>query len=185
MTLPDWSTLPTPRDDGAADHLSGRVLPPVALPATGGDRVRLDRLLGRTILYLYPFTGMPGRALPEGWDDIPGARGCTPQTCAFRDHFADLRAAGARHVHGVSTQSAAAQAEVVARLALPYRLLSDEGLALAHALGLPTLQVEGRVMLKRMAIVVDDAVITAVFYPVFPPDRNAGDVLAWLRANPA
>ena len=116
---------------------------------------------------------------------IPGARGCTPQTCAFRDLFADLRAAGAHHVFGLSTQSSTYQAQMASRLHLPFPVLSDEGLALTQALDLPTMEVAGLTLIKRLALIVDDARIGHVFYPVFPPDRNAGEVLAWLRSHPA
>ena len=139
---------------------------------------------GRTVVYAYPRTGQPGAALPTGWDDIPGARGCTPQSCAFRDHFADLKSADVSHVFGLSTQDNAYQTEAAERLHLPFPLLSDDKLALATALKLPTMQVEDMTLLKRMALVIDDARITHVFYPVFPPDRNASDVLAWLQAHP-
>ena len=115
---------------------------------------------------------------------IPGARGCTPQTCAFRDLFAELKAAGAAHVFGLSTQSNAYQTEMASRLHLPFPVLSDEKLALTRALDLPTMQVAGLTLIKRLALIIDDARITHVFYPVFPPDRNAGDVLAWLKENP-
>lgn len=137
------------------------------------------------MLYVYPMTGRPGVALPQGWDEIPGARGCTPQSCAFRDHFEELRSEGADNVFGLSTQQTVEQHEAAIRLHLPFRLLSDSELKLANALKLPCMIVEGRVMLKRMALVIDDGRIRHVFYPVFPPDRNAGDVLAWLRGNPS
>jgi peroxiredoxin (alkyl hydroperoxide reductase subunit C) len=139
---------------------------------------------GRTVVFAYPRTGEPGKiALVDDWDMIPGARGCTPQTCAFRDLFADLKAAGARHVFGLSTQSNAYQTEMASRLHLPFPVLSDEKLALTRALDLPTMQVAGLTMIKRLALIIDGARITHVFYPVFPPDRNAGDVLAWLKEN--
>jgi len=181
--LPD--DLPAPQDDGAARHLMGLKLPDVALFATDGAEVRLSELEGRTVVYVYPRTGRPGQALPTGWDAIPGARGCTPQSCAFRDHFAELKAAGAAHVFGLSTQDTAYQAEAVERLHLPFPILSDEQGALAKALRLPTLSAGNLTLLKRLAMVIDDGRITKVFYPVFPPDRNAGDVLAWLKHNPS
>ena len=137
------------------------------------------------MLYCYPMTGTPGNALPENWDEIPGARGCTPQSCAFRDHLAELVEVGVRHVHGISTQSVEELSEARERLGLPYALLSDENGTLAKALRLPTMDVEGRTMLKRLTMVVRDGTVAKVFYPVFPPDRNASDVLDWLRANPA
>ncbi len=180
----DWSRIPAPADDGAAAHLAGTRLPPLALTSTGGAPIDLSTLVGRTVVYTYPMTGRPGVALPEGWDMIPGARGCTPQSCAFSDHFAELQAAGARHVFGLSTQDTAYQREAAERLHLPFPLLSDDSLALTRALRLPTLTVEGCTLLARSAWIVDEGTITHVLYPVFPPDRNAGDVLAWLKANP-
>jgi len=181
----DWSKIPAPQDDGAARHLIGTTLPPVSLLATNDTMVTLAELSGRTVVFGYPRTGEPGKiALVDDWDMIPGARGCTPQTCAFRDLFADLKAAGAQHVFGLSTQSNAYQSEMAGRLHLPFPVLSDEALELTRALNLPTMEVAGLVMIKRLALVIDDGRITHVFYPVFPPDRNAGDVLAWLKANP-
>lgn len=180
----DWSKLPAPEDDGAARHLEGARFPDLALPATDGTSVNLGTLSGRTVVFAYPMTGKPGVALPDGWDLIPGARGCTPHACAFRDLHADLAAAGAARVFGLSAQSSSDQKEAADRLHLPFPLLSDEALALAGTLRLPVMEVEGRVLLKRLALVADDGVIVKVFYPVFPPDRNAGDVLAWLKASP-
>ena len=182
----DWSAIPAPPDDGAAAHLAGKMLPPIGLIATDHTVVTLSALPGRTILFAYPRTGEPGKiALIDDWDLIPGARGCTPQTCAFRDLHAELKAAGAGHVFGLSTQSNAYQTEMASRLHLPFPVLSDEKLELTRALGLPTLDVAGLTMIRRLALVVDAARITHVFYPVFPPDRNAADVLAWLNDNPA
>lgn len=180
----DWSKIPAPEDDGAAHHLTGMAIPPVSLRATNDTVVTLSELEGRTVVFGYPRTGEPGKiALVDDWDQIPGARGCTPQTCAFRDLFAELRAAGARQVFGLSTQSNDYQTEMASRLHLPFPVLSDHELDLVHALDLPTMEVAGLTMIKRLALVIDDARITHVFYPVFPPDRNAGDVLAWLKAN--
>ena len=181
----DWSKIPAPADDGGAAHLKGTKIPAVSLRATDDTVVDLSQLAGRTVVFGYPRTGEPGKvALVDDWDMIPGARGCTPQTCAFRDLFADLKAAGAAHVFGLSTQSNDYQAEMAARLHLPFPVLSDEELRLAEALRLPTMEVAGLTLIKRLALVVDDGRITHVFYPVFPPDRNAGDVLAWLKENP-
>lgn len=180
----DWSTLPVPEDDGAARHLAGAPVADVALPSTAGGDVSLATLPGRTVLFVYPMTGTPGVALPDGWDAIPGARGCTPHTCAFRDLHAELTEAGASAVFGLSTQTLAEQQATVERLHLPFPLLSDAGLELARAMTLPTMEVEGKTMIKRLAVIIDDGVIAHAFYPVFPPDRNAGDVLAWLKANP-
>jgi len=181
----DWSQIPAPVDDGAAAHLPGKVLPAIDLVATDDTSVTLSMLPGRTVLFAYPRTGEPGKiGLVEDWDLIPGARGCTPQTCAFRDLFAELKAAGARQVFGLSTQSNAYQAEMAARLHLPFPVLSDEKLRLTRALSLPTMEVAGLTLIKRLALIIDNGRIGHVFYPVFPPDRNAGEVLAWLRAHP-
>ena len=181
----DWSKIPAPDDDGAAAHLVGMTLPPIGLRATDDTMVTLSQLEGRTVVFGYPRTGEPNKvSLVEDWDMIPGARGCTPQTCSFRDLFGELKAAGASHVFGLSTQSNDYQIEMASRLHLPFPVLSDEKLELTSALDLPTMEVAGLTMIKRLALIVDDARITHVFYPVFPPDRNAGDVLAWLKDNP-
>lgn len=185
--LPDPNTLPpdlpAPQDDGQARHLPGRKLPSVELLATDGQRIDLAKLAGRTVVYIYPRTGQPGQPLPTGWDAIPGARGCTPQSCAFRDHYADIKALGVAHLFGLSTQDSDYQREAADRLHLPFPILSDAELELTRAINLPTFSVDGMTLLKRMALVIDDGVITKMFYPVFPPDRNAADVLAWLRAS--
>jgi peroxiredoxin (alkyl hydroperoxide reductase subunit C) len=182
----DWSKIPAPADDGAAAHLRGMAVPPISLLATDDSTVTLSELPGRSVVFGYPRTGEPGKiALVDDWDMIPGARGCTPQTCSFRDLFAELKAAGAAHVFGLSTQSNAYQAEMAARLHLPFAVLSDEKLALTHALDLPTMDVAGLTLIKRLTLVIDDGRITHVFYPVFPPDQNASDVLAWLKDNRA
>jgi peroxiredoxin len=181
MQLP--TDLPVPVDDGGARHLEGLALPRLALPATDGSMVDLAALEGRTIVYVYPRTGVPGEPSPEGWDAIPGARGCTPQSCGFRDHFAELKALGVARVYGLSTQSTDFQREVVERLHLPFAVISDAALALTRAIDLPTFTVAGMTLLKRMAWVIDDGVLTKVFYPVFPPDRNAAEVIAWLQAS--
>ena len=181
----DWSKIPAPTDDGSAAHLTGMKMPAVSLRATDDTAVDLSTLAGRTVVFAYPRTGEPGKvSLVDDWDMIPGARGCTPQTCSFRDLFAELRAAGAKQVFGLSTQSNAYQAEMAARLHLPFPVLSDEKLKLTEALQLPTMEVAGLTLIKRLALIVDDGRISHVFYPVFPPDRNAGDVLDWLKANP-
>jgi len=185
LTDVDWSKIPAPKDDGGAAHLSGMTIPPVRLRATDDTSVALAALAGRTVVFAYPRTGEPGKiGLVDDWDMIPGARGCTPQTCAFRDLFAELKAAGAAQVFGLSTQSNDYQIEMASRLHLPFPVLSDEALELTHALRLPTMSVAGLTLIKRLALVIDDARITHVFYPVFPPDRNAGDVLQWLQDNP-
>jgi peroxiredoxin len=179
--LPD--DLPVPRDDGAARHLAGAKLPDIALPATDGRQVDLAKLKGRTVVYIYPRTGRPGQAPPTGWDGIPGARGCTPQSCSFRDHFAELKRLGVAQLFGLSTQDLDYQREAVERLHLPFAILSDADLKLTHALGLPTFQADGMTLIRRMAWVIDDGVIAHVFYPVFPPDKSAEEVVAFLQAS--
>ncbi len=173
--------LPVPQDDGACDHLAGMKLPPIALQSTGGRRIDLSALKGTTVVYIYPRTGRPDQEVPPGWDAIPGARGCTPQSCAFRDHYQELEHAGASQVFGLSTQDTEYQREAAERLHLPFELLSDEGLAFARALKLPTFEVAGMRLIRRLTLIARDGKIEKVLYPVFPPDRNAGDVLDWLN----
>lgn len=173
--------LPVPEDDGAAGHLVDAAVPPIALTATTGESIRLADLPGRTVLFCYPRTGRPDEELPPGWNAIPGARGCTPEACGFRDahsQFADL---GVR-VLALSTQSPDYQLEMADRLHLLFPVLSDERLELTNALGLPTFETSGWTLLKRLTLVIDDGRISHVFYPVFPPDSHAAEVLAWLRA---
>ena len=174
--------LPVPLDDGACRHLAGMRLPSIALPSTRGRLLDLSKLGGTTVVYIYPRTGRPDQEVPAGWNAIPGARGCTPQSCAFRDHFGELQRAGAAQVFGLSTQESDYQREAAGRLHLPFELLSDGKLAFARALKLPTFEVEGMKLIKRITLIAREAEIVKVFYPVFPPDRNAGDVLAWLTA---
>ncbi|MGX7826445.1 peroxiredoxin [Actinokineospora sp. 24-640] len=177
--------LPHPTDDGAADHLVGTPMPALALPATTGGTLRVDRVpdgLDTLVLYAYPHAGAPGKPPPvPGWDLIPGTRGCTPEACGFRDHAADLRAAGAAVV-GLSTQDSAAQADLVERLRLPYPILSDADHELTDALRLPTFSAGGMRMVKRITLFIKAGVVTEVFYPVFPPDTHAASVLARLRS---
>jgi peroxiredoxin len=180
----DWSKIPAPVDDGGAAHLQGLPLPDVLLPATDGSNVSLAKLSGRVVVYAYPRTGTPDHiALVDNWDMIPGARGCTPQNCAFRDHFQELMVAGVTRVFALSTQDTAYQKEMAERLHLPFPVLSDAKLELTRAARLPTMEVAGQTLLKRFALVIDDGYITKVFYPVFPPDRNALEVATWLAAN--
>jgi peroxiredoxin len=185
IAAPDWSTLPIPQDDGAARHLTGLSVPSVPLPATDGSMVDLSLLAGRTVVYAYPRTGRPGEPNPDGWEAIPGARGCTPQTCAFRDQFAELRSLGVAHLFGLSTQDTAYQREAAERLHLPFAILSDDKLELTRALRLPTFTTHGMTLHKRLTLILRDGVIEHVFYPVFPPDQNAADVVAWLRGQGA
>jgi peroxiredoxin len=175
--------IPAPQDDGAAKHLAGMKLPDLTLPATDGPPVNLAKLKGRAVVYIYPRTGVPGVDLPPGWNDIPGARGCTPQSCGFRDHFDELKRLGVAQLYGLSTQDSAYQQEAATRLHLPFAILSDEKMALTRALKLPTFTTSDMILLKRMALVIDDGVITKAFYPVFPPDKNAAEVVAWLQAS--
>lgn len=181
--LPD---LPEPYDDGAADHLPGRRLPAVNLSATDGSTVVLDRLgPGRTIIYCYPLTGRADVHLPSDWDAIPGARGCTNEACDFRDHHADLLAAGVNAVYGLSTQTTEYQAELVERLHLPFPILADPDLRLAVDPALPTFNANGLTLYRRHTLVIRDGRIEHIFYPVFPPDQHASEVLTWLRAPEA
>ena len=175
--------IPVPKDDGAAKHLAGMKLPDLALPATSGPAVNLAKLAGRTVVYIYPRTGVPGVDTLPGWDHIPGARGCAPQSCSFRDHFGELKRLGVAQLYGLSTQDTAYQQEAATRLHLPFAILSDEKLALTKALRLPTFTTAGMTLFKRMALVIDDGKITKAFYPVFPPDKNAEEVIAWLQAS--
>lgn len=181
LVLPE--NLPAPPDDGGARHLTGLKLPELVLAATDGSQVDLSKLGGRTIVYIYPRTGVPGQALPTGWDMIPGARGCTPQSCSFRDHFGKLKKLGVARVFGLSTQNTDYQREAAERLHLPFPILSDAGLKLTREIRLPIFEVDGMTLLKRMVLIVDDGVITKVFYPVFPPDKSAGEVAGWLASS--
>lgn len=181
MSLPD--NLPRPEDDGGAKHLTGLRMPSVALPATTGELVDLSALPGRTIVYAYPMTGAPDVELPTGWNDIPGARGCTPQTLSFqeqKDVFATLGVA----VFGLSTQTPEYQKELSDRLKLSFAILSDAEFKLTEALRLPTMTVEGMRLIKRLTLVLNNGIIEHVFYPVFPPNKSAAEVLAWLQVHP-
>ena len=183
LKLPE--NLPVPQDDGAARHLAGTALPHIALAATDGSSVNLSKLEGRTVVYVYPRTGRPGQALPAGWDAIPGARGCTPQSCGFRDRFAELKGLGVAQLYGLSTQTTDYQREAVERLHLPFSILSDAAFKFSRALRLPMFEVDGMRLAKRLTLVIDKGIVAHVIYPVFPPDKSAADVIAWLRANAA
>lgn len=181
--LPD--DLPEPEDDGAADHLPGRTVPSVSLPATDGQSVDLSERSGRTVVYCYPKTGRPDEdVIPAGWDEIPGARGCTPEACSFRDHYRELRQLGVGEVYGLSVQSTAYQREARDRLDLPFHLLGDSDLEFARRLDLPTFEVAGERFLERLTLVLVDGRIDHVFYPVFPPDEHAEEVVRWLDTRP-
>jgi len=175
------ANLPRPTDDGGARHLTGMAMPDLELPSTANRRVNLSTISApRVVIYAYPMTGRPDRQLPEGWDDIPGARGCTPETCGFRDHYKDL-AKLHTEVFGVSTQDTPYQQEMVKRLEVPFEVLSDDRLLLTRALNLPTFTVDGMTLMKRLTLVVKNGRIEHVFYPVFPPDKHAEEVIAWLK----
>ena len=176
------ANLPVPQDDGAAEHLPGEPIPALVLPSSRGPVDRSEWAERRLVLYVYPRAGRPGRPMVPGWDAIPGARGCTPQSCAFRDHHAELAELGAR-VLGLSAQPQADQVEFAQRNEMPFPIVSDERLELEAALRLPTFEVGGLTLYKRITLVADDGAITKVFYPVFPPDRNAADVVAYLRGR--
>ncbi|MFB6117552.1 peroxiredoxin [Halosegnis sp.] len=180
--LPD--DLPEPEDDGAADHLLGMALPSVRLPATDGSTVDLAARSGRSVVYCYPMTGRPDQnVVPDGWDEIPGARGCTPESCGFRDHHDELQSVGANAVFGLSVQVSDYQREARDRLELPFELLSDAEFAFAEALELPTFTVDGNRYLQRLTLVVKNGTVEHAFYPVFPPDQHAGEVADWLAKN--
>ena len=181
-TLP--ANLPVPVDDGACDHLLGVALPSVSLTSTTGKAVNLSTHAGTLVIYFYPMLGRPDSPPLIGWNDIPGARGCTPQTCAFRDSYAELNQLGVE-VFGVSAQRLEDQQEAHARLQLPFALLNDGHLTLAQALKLPTFEYAGTRLIKRLTIIAKGGFIRKVFYPVFPPDNNAREVITWLIAQPA
>ena len=175
----DAEQLPVPEDDGACDHLPGTALPDIELTTTDADQVNFSSLSGLVVIFIYPRTGQPEVALPEGWAQIPGAMGCTPQACGFRDHHAELKALGAQ-IYGLSVQDGEYQQEAATRLELPYPLVSDEHFKLVDALKLPTFQAAGMKLTKRAALVVRDGIIEKVFYPVFPPGENAEQVIDYL-----
>jgi peroxiredoxin len=181
MELP--KDLPVPQDDGACDHLTGMSLPSITLRSTRGRAVDLSKLKGTTVVYIYPRTGRPDQELPTGWNAIPGARGCTPQSCAFRDHYQELKDLGVAELFGFSTQDTAYQQEAVERLHLPFEILSDEKLEFTQALNLPSFEVDGMQLIKRITLVMRDGKIVKVFYPVFPSDLNAQQVMDWLPTS--
>jgi peroxiredoxin len=177
--------LPAPEDDGAADHLPGLAIPALALPSTLGGTADLAELArGRLVAYAYPRTGTPGQPLIQGWDEIPGARGCTPQSCAYRDALAEFTRLGATVV-GISAQGTTEQEEFAEREHIPFQLLSDSALRLAAELRLPAFEAGGMTLYRRLTLVAEAGTIVRAFYPVFPPDRNAAEVLAWLATRPA
>jgi len=178
--------LPAPQDDGAARHLPGRTLPALTFPATDGNDIALDTVsTGRWVLFLYPLTGDPGLDMPRGWDQIPGARGCSQEACGFRDNLTALREHGAEQVLALSSDDARYQQNLVRRLGLPYPMLSDPKMSLAAALDLPTFRAHGWTLYKRLTLIVDGLTVEHAFYPIFPPDTHAAEVLDWLRAHPS
>lgn len=178
------ANLPRPVDDGKADHLRNMAVPHISLPSTAGRMVDLSNFNApRTVIYCYPMTGVPGKPLPAGWDMIPGARGCTPQTCGFRDHCEELSQLKA-NVYGLSTQTTEYQREMADRLHVPFEILSDSEFRLCDALRLPIFEVDGMRLVKRLTLIVRGGRIEHVFYPVFPPNESADQVLRWLRDNP-
>jgi len=176
--LPD--NLPVPEDDGACSHLPGTRIPSVPLTATNGEMVDLSVLPGTVVVYFYPMIGRPDSPPMAGWNEIPGARGCTPQSCAFRDRHTELNGFGAK-VFGVSAQPLDDQKEAKGRLELPFELLNDSQFVLTEAMHLPTFEYRESRLIKRLTIVAVDSIIRKVFYPVFPPDSNAEDVIGWLK----
>ena len=176
--------LPIPQDDGAANHLVGMSVPTLVLAATTGEGINLGDTNGRLVIYCYPMTGQPNVALPEGWDQIPGARGCTPQSCAFRDHYQELQSLGAEVV-GLSVQSTAYQQEMADRLHLPFPVVSDVDYQFQRALKLPTFVAAGMTLLKRITFIANDGVIEAVHYPIFPSDSDPAWVISHLKNTPA
>jgi peroxiredoxin len=182
LSLPD--NLPAPQDDGGCAHLPGLKAPQLALATTAGPAIDFSGLSGRSVIFCYPKTGVPGKPIAAAWDEIPGARGCTPQNCGFRDEYANLQRVGVKQLFGLSTQSTSYQQEAAERLHLPYLLVSDENLALTHALNLPTFDFDGETLIKRLTLILDDGVITQVLYPVFPPDKSAAQTLAWINQHP-
>jgi peroxiredoxin len=179
---PDFSKLPIPKDDGACNHLLGERLPTVMLASTDGNQLDLSAIQGKIVIYCYPMTKQPDLPIPDGWEQIPGAAGCTLQSCTFRDFNAELQALGVR-VYGLSTQDSSYQQEAVERLHLPFELLSDADFGFTNSLRLPTFEVEGKRLIKRITLIVNSGKIVKVFYPVFPPDKNAQAVLDWLVQN--
>ena len=177
----DWSAIPAPLDDGSADHLLGMRMPKVALPSTKGGAVSLDQLSGWHVIFFYPMTGRPDTALPAGWDGIPGARGCTPQSCSFRNLSQELASNGVSAIYGISTQTTEYQLEAATRLHLPFELLSDAELLLTGVLQLPTMEVSGMTLIKRLTLIIKNSRIKRMFFPVFPPDKNADDVLDFMK----
>ena len=173
----DWSKIPEPKLDFNLEHLNQLIIPDLKLNSTDDTTVSLSNLKGITVIYVYPMTGVPGKELPEGWDEIPGARGCTPQSCSFRDNFSKLKKLGVNNIFGLSTQSTEYQKELATRLHLPYPILSDEKLEFSKKLKLPMFKVLKMNLLKRITLILKDNKIIKYFYPIFPPTKNIEDVI--------
>jgi peroxiredoxin len=183
LLKPDWSKIPAPELDVSLEHLNNFIIPEIKLLSTSGDEIDLSKLNGLSIIYVYPMTGQPNIALPKGWDEIPGARGCTPQSCSFRDNFSELKKLNIKYIFGLSSQTTKYQKEMSERLHLPYPILSDEKLLFANALKLPTFKVDNMNLIKRITLITNNNKIIKYFYPVFPPDQNVNDVIFWLKES--
>lgn len=181
LLKPDWSKIPSPKKNASLEHLNNFLIPEIKLLSTSGDEVNLSKLVGLSIIYVYPMTGQPNVALPKGWDEIPGARGCTPQSCSFRDNFLELKKINIKNIFGLSSQTTEYQREMAERLHLPYSVLSDEKFKFANSLKLPTFKVENMDLIERVTLIIDNNKIIKYFYPVFPPDQNVNDVIFWLK----
>jgi len=183
LLKPDWSKIPAPELDVSLEHLNNFIIPEIKLLSTSVDEIDLSKLNGLSIIYVYPMTGQPNVALPKGWDEIPGARGCTPQSCSFRDNFLELKKLNIENIFGLSSQTTKYQKEMSERLHLPYPILSDEKLVFANALKLPTFKVDNMNLIKRITLIINNNKIIKYFYPVFPPDQNVNDVIFWLKKS--
>ena len=181
LTNVDWSKIPEPKGDENLNHLNNYIIEPIKLKSTNDKLVELSDFKGLTIIYIYPMTGQPDKPLPDNWDNIPGARGCTPQSCSFRDNFYELKKLNISNIFGLSTQTSEYQREMVQRLKLPYEVLSDEKLEFAKQLNLPIFEVGEMKLIKRITLILKDNKIIKYFYPVFPPDKNVDDVIAYLK----
>jgi peroxiredoxin len=181
MTFP--SDLPRPEDDGACSHLTDLPIPNISLPPASNpsNLVDISKLPGLTIIFCYPRTGAPGEVVPPEWNNIPGARGCTPQACSFRDNRPQLKSLGVNQLFGLSTQDTNYQQEVHTRLRLPYDLLSDGKLEFQKALNLPTFEWQGQKVIRRLTLAIEDGKVAKWWYPIFPPDSNVFHVLEWLK----
>ena len=181
LTNVDWSKIPEPKGDENLNHLNNYIIEPIKLKSTNDKLVELSEFKGLTIIYIYPMTGQPDKPLPDNWDNIPGARGCTPQSCSFRDNFHELKKLNISNIFGLSSQTSEYQKEMTQRLKLPYKVLSDEKLEFTKQLNLPTFEVGEMKLIKRITLILDNNKIIKYFYPVFPPDKNVDEVIAYLK----